>query len=271
MLGLFLMFIGISSIADGEPFGVLMGLGGFYLLARQFEESRDRRRRERDSDREFDRWRDENPHEVYNFEDVSDVVDKRATANADRVYSHALQAVQNAGLDVTELPVVPVDLGVFAHQIGDSTPQLYRNNRVPKDIDYIQPFVQLRLPKRARGKITFEIIDDTGEVVFRRSDQHDLNRGRNLVVPAARLPVHDALDMEEGGWSLNIKADGMLLAIHHFDWLEPSDNFVADHLTDDGEISQELRAAMAESRLEDMSLDELLSFQNEAPPKRRQL
>jgi hypothetical protein len=262
MIGLFLLFIGLNSVTSGEPVGVLMGLGGFYLLARQFEESRNNRLQERRNDDEYERWRREQSRSRnrYDFEDVHDEVDRKPTTNADRVYSHALEAVQRAGLDAANTPVLPVDIGLFGHK-GDDNPKLYRTRAIPMDVDYIQPFVQLRLPKRAKGRITFEIIDDTGETLFTRTEQYEFQRGRNLVVPSRRLPVHDALDMEEGNWTLRISADKVLLAEHRLRWIEPANDFVAEHIQEDGEISNELRAAMAESRLEKMSLDDLLSFQ----------
>ncbi len=260
MIGLFLLFIGLNSVTSGEPVGVLMGLGGFYLLARQFEESRNNRLQERRNDDEYERWRHEQGRSRYDFEDVHDEVDRKPTTNADRVYSHALEAVQRAGLDASNTPVLPVDIGIFGHR-GDDNPKLYRTRAVPKDVDYIQPFVQLRLPKRARGRITFEIIDDQGETMFARTEEYEFQRGRNLVVPARRLPVHDALDMEAGNWTLRISADKVLLAEHGVRWIEPANDFVAEQIQEDGEISNELRAAMAESRLEQMSLDDLLNFQ----------
>jgi len=260
MLGLFLMFIGLNSVTDGNPVGVLMGLGGFYLLARQFEESRNNRLREREADREYESWRRGRERAQYDFKDVHDEVDRKPTTNADRVYSHALEAVQRAGLDAASTPVLPVDIGVFGIKGGEQ-PKLYRSRGIPLDVDYVQPFVQLRLPQRAKGKITFEVVDDRGEMMFSHTVEKELERGRNLVMPPRRLPVHDALDMDEGRWSLRIKAGDTLIAEHRMRWLEPADDFVAEQIAVDGEISNELRAAMAESRLEQMSLDELLSFQ----------
>jgi len=267
MIGLFLLFIGINSVTNGEPVGVLMGLGGFYLLARQFEESRNNRLQERRNDYEYERWRQDQSRSRYDFEDIHDEVDRKPTTNADRVYSHALEAVQRAGLDAANTPVLPVDIGMFGHK-GDDKPKLYRTRAVPMDVDYVQPFVQLRLPKRARGRITFEVIDDRGEMLFKRTEDYEFQRGRNLVVPARRLPVHDALDMDEGAWTLRIRADSVLLAEHRVRWIEPADDFVAEHIQEDGEISNELRAAMAESRLEKMSLDDLLSFQEPSPSEK---
>lgn len=264
MLGIGLLFVGLSAVNNGEPIGVLAGLGGFYLLARQFEESRHSREEERRADQQFAAWQRAHRRADYDFGSVRDDIDRKPTTNADRVYSHALQAVQSAGLDASNTPVLPVDIGVFTHKEGEK-PQLYRTRGIPKDVDYIQPFVQLRLPQRAKGHITFELLDDFGETVFLRTEEHDLKRGRNLVVPSRRLPVHDALDM--GDWTLKVSADDTLLAVHPFDWHEPTDNVVSEYIRNDGEISNELRAAMAESHLEDMSLDELLSYQDDTPPQ----
>lgn len=266
MLGIGLLFVGLAAVNNGEPIGVLAGLGGFYLLARQFEESRNSRADERHADREFEDWRRSQRRVDYDFENVSDNYDRKPTTNVNRVYSHALQAVQSAGLDASSTPVLPVDIGLFAHK-GDEPPQLYRTRDIPNDVDYVQPFVELRLPQRARGRITFEIQNDSGETVFLRTEEHDLKRGRSLVVPPRRLPVHDALDMDTGAWTLKVSADDTLLAVHVFDWREPADNFVSEHIREDGEISNELRAAMAETRLEDMSLDELLAYQDEPAQK----
>lgn len=268
MIGLFLLFIGLNSVGNGEPFGVLMGLGGFYMLARQFEESRARRQQERRQEQEYARWRQNRERPSYDFEHVNDQSDRRPAANAERVYSHALDAVQAAGQDPATMPVLPVDMGVFSYK-GDAEPQVHRHSRVPMDVDYLQPFVQLRLPRRAQGSITLEIVDDQGEALFSRTESHEFNRGRNLIVPTRRLPVHDALDMDEGRWRLRVLADGLLLADHSFGWADNGENFIGEHLQDDGEISNELRAAMAENRLEDMSLDELLSFQEDDEPRQQ--
>ena len=89
------------------------------------------------------------------------------------------------------------------------------------------------------------------------------------MVPSRRIPVHDALNMDIGSWTLRVSADGTPIAIHDVKWGEQRENTTAD-LDDDGEISTELRAAMAESRLEELSLDELLAFQEEDPPQQQQ-
>ena len=54
----------------------------------------------------------------------------------------------------------------------------------------------------------------------------------------------------------------MPLATHSFEWQESDTKRVRRHITEDGEISNELRTAMAESRLQKLSLDELLGYQD---------
>jgi hypothetical protein len=262
MLGLFFLLMGLGAMSDSSPMMVLFGLMGLYILFRQFEISRQggaasssRRQRERPR-------RHYHPTE-YDFGDIAPEDDPKASGVSERVHPHALQAVQMAGLDPSQLEVLPVDIGVFAHK-DDNAPQLYRTLDIPDNVDYLQPFVQLRLPRRARGKVTFEIINSAGEMQFQRTEEHDFSRGRNLIVPARRLPIHDALDLDNDEWALRVSADGILLAVHEFGWQTPEENIVTGHLQDDGEISNELRAAIAESHLsDDISLDELLSFQQD--------
>ncbi len=259
MFGLGGMIAGLSLLGGGEILGgIALSLGGLYLLSRQFEESRTNRERQRQAERTYERWQQ----------------DRRSQGSANRpdnvqqIYPHALRAVADAGHRPEDMPVLPVDIGVLAHR-GDEPPQLYRTQAVPDDVDYIQPYVQLRIPTRAQGTVTFELLDDRGELLFYREEPHTFNAGLNLIVPERRLPVHDALDMDEGAWTLRVSADGTVLAVHGFGWREASESIVVGHIKDDGEISNELRAAMAESRLESMSLDELLAFQDDKPPRQQ--
>jgi hypothetical protein len=62
-----------------------------------------------------------------------------------------------------------------------------------------------------------------------------------------------------------VSADGVLLAAHRFEWEEATSTAIRRHLGEDGEISSEMRAVLAESRLETISLDELLAPQDEEP------
>jgi hypothetical protein len=183
------------------------------------------------------------------------------------IYRHALMAVEAAGLNPDKVPVLAVDLGVLAYK-GDESPKVYRTWTVPDDIDYIQPFVQLRLPSKADGLIRFEILDSEGRPLFIREDVHHLERGRNFITPAARMPVYDQQEMD-GNWQLRISADNVLLAVHTFSFGDATSATVRRAIGEDGEINSELRLMMEESKPPKMSLDELLASQEEDDEKRR--
>lgn len=180
---------------------------------------------------------------------------------SDPVYRHALEAVQRAGHDPDQVQVLTVDIGVMAFK-ETNEPTVFRTWSLPDDVDYIQPFVQLRLPSKATGRIKFEVLDAAGNTVFMREDVHNLERGRNFIMPAARLPIHDET-ITKGQWGMRISADGVLLAEHLFEFSEAANQSIRRHIGEDGEINTELRAVMAESRLPKMSLDELLEFSEE--------
>lgn len=246
MIGLFLLIFGLAALGGSSSmFPLFLGLVGFYLLARQFDQTR------------------ASSTDVAPFPQEDDLADApaRQSSGADQVYRHAIEAVRLAGRDPGDTPVLPVDIGVIGLRAG-ADPVVYRSQPVDEGVDYIQPFVQLRLPKRATGRIRFEMIDSDGQTLFIHEDMHELERGRNLVTPAARLPIHDA-HVTHGDWTLHISADGLLLATHHFGWREGTEKVVRRHIREDGEISNELRAAIIESDPGDVSLDDLLAFQEE--------
>jgi hypothetical protein len=238
-LGVLLIVLGLASLGGELAAALVFGGLGLYLLYRQFDKTRgslDYRARE------------------------STMQDSEPQLRADQVYAHALDAVRDAGLDPATTHVLPIDIGVMTFS-ADQDPMIYRSKPVLDDVDYVQPFVQLRLPTRADGRIRFEIADGDGQVLFIHEENHQLQRGRNLVTPSARLPIHDAHNMN-GKWQLRISADGVLLAVHRFSWQESQTKAIRRHLREDGELSNEVRAMLAESRLQKMSLDELLADQH---------
>ena len=248
VFGLLLILVGVSAFGANEIFFGIMTLLGFYLVVRQFENTR----KEMRSD------------ETVEYEDRS-----TRQAHTEPVYSHALKAVERAGLNPDEVKVLPVDIGVMAFR-SDQDPVVHRTRPVLDDVDYIQPFVELRLPTKAVGKIRFEIVDTDGQILFIHEDMHQLERGRNLITPTARLPIHDAQAMH-GAWQVRVTADGLPLATHTFEWQESTSKAIRRHLTDDGEISSGLRVALAENRLQKMSLDELLSSQDDGAEQQQTL
>lgn len=240
MVGLFLLIAGLSALGGGQTILLVLGVIGFVLLARQFSGSMSGMNSA------------ETPQEA---EDILP-----AQPRADQVYAHALDAVRSASLDPAEMPVLPVDIGVMAiHNAED--PVIHRTRPVLDDVDYLQPFVQLRLPTRAHGRVRFEIADAEGQLLFVHEEDHEFERGRNLIIPAARLPIQDAHALHDD-WHLRVSADGVLIADHAFGWSESTNNVIRRHVREDGELSGEIRALMTESDLERVSLDDLLSEQD---------
>lgn len=166
-----------------------------------------------------------------------------------RVAEHADLAVRNAGHDPAAMSLRVSDIGVFAMGEGRDT-LVHRLQAVRDDVDYLQPWVALRVPTVASGTVSFEIRDMDDRLHFRRDRSLQLERGDNLISPAARMPVHDAL-LTEGDWQLRVYADGNLLAAHSFGWMEAAEEArearLSAHLEEDGEMSDELRQAFEES------------------------
>lgn len=199
------------------------------------------------------------------FYDDDEVSERSAQREA--VYRHALSAVENAGLDPDTVKVLAVDLGVIA--FGEAgTPTVYRTWSIPENAKSVQPFVTLRLPTSATGRIRFELVDDQGRIIFMNEQDQQLKAGRNFIVPPARLPISDEMTLD-GKWQLRISADGVLLATHRFEFTEPATARIRQSLGEDGEIRTDARLMMDESNAPKMSLDDLLSYQEEDEQVRR--
>lgn len=238
-----LMVVGLT---EGNPgFALLMlVLAGLFIVRQQGEEQRERQTREA---------------EPYIEREI--VRRERRPASNETSHDHALQAVQRAGRDPYRAQVLPVDLGLLAFR-GDDEPVIHRTYPVADDSDYVQPFVQLRVPEAVVGSVRFELLDEYGELAFVHEEEYALQRGRNLVIPSTRMPVHDER-LTVGRWEMRVLAGGMVLASHLFSWENSDDDEFRRHLGEDGEISSSMRAVLAENRLGDMSLDDLLSDQDE--------
>lgn len=179
---------------------------------------------------------------------------------------HVYEAITTAGHDPDQLQVLPVDLGLLVYK--DNQQEIYRHQAIPNDVDYVRPFVELKLPTSVSGKVRFELLDSNGNSLFIDENSYQLKPGKQPIVAGTWLPIHDAHDLE-GMWQLKVSAGGVLLANHVFEWDTDEAAPIREHIQEDGEISPELRQALAENRLQRMSLDELLADQQEDDPARR--
>lgn len=249
----------LSALAEGEPglFVLLVILALAYAFRNNSSQTQQTRR--------YDAG-DAEVYEDYALEDEPQIRRSRP-ANVEQIHQHALRAVRNARLDPNDMQVLPVDLGLIVFR-GDEGPALQRTTAIDDDVDYIQPFVQLRVPVKAVGRVKFEIYDNARQPVFIHEDKHLLERGRNLIIPTTRLPIHDEQEMD-GRWEMRITADNIIIARHTFEWQSSEDAGFHKHVGEDGELSSELRAVLEEQKSQSMSLDELLAYQDDEEQARR--
>ncbi len=250
----------------GNSFPVILVLLGLLFLVRQFDSDSDS---SAVSEQDYeDSYEYEQQEETGEFYSDYELPLQQSPGSEQRVYRHALESVTRAGQDPDAMQVLAVDIGLLTTK-DDSAQKIYRTWALPDDIDYIQPYVQLRVPMEANGDIRFEIIDAVGDAVYIHEDTFKLRRGRNFLMPNTRMPLHDQMELD-GKWSLRIIADGVTIADHRFEYAEASSADFRRHIGEDGEISTEMRAVMDESRLPKMSLDDLLAYQGEDEEERRQ-
>ena len=249
----------------GNSFPVILVLLGLLFLVRQFDSDSSS---SNISSQAYDYNYEYEAQEEDDYDDY-EIFHQQPASAEQRVYRHALESVERAGLDPDEVQVLAVDIGLLTTKNGDE-PQIYRTWSLPDDIDYIQPFVQLRVPMEANGDIRFEIIDAVGDAVYIHEDTFKLTRGRNFLTPNTRMPLHDQMELD-GKWGLRIIADGVTIADHRFEYSEATGANIRRHIGEDGEINTEMRAIMTENRLPKMSLDDLLAYQGEEEEEQRRL
>ena len=265
-LAFILMALGAVALL-GNSFPVILVLLGLLFLVRQFDNdgsSSNVRQETYEYSYEYEQQAEEEEEDYDDYE----IFHQQPASAEQRVYRHALESVERAGLDPDDTQVLAVDIGLLTTKEA-SEPQIYRTWSLPDDIDYIQPFVQLRVPMEANGNIRFEIIDAVGARVYIHEDSFKLNRGRNFLTPSTRMPLHDQMELD-GKWRLRIIADGVVIADHRFEYAEATGANIRRHIGEDGEINTEMRAVMTENRLPKMSLDDLLDYQAEEEEERRQ-
>jgi phosphate/sulfate permease len=182
------------------------------------------------------------------------------------VFQHAQKAVKAAEQPLDTTKPLPVDLGFLVYR-GDSKPNIHRTLAIPYETDYIQPYLQLHVPKvpifsGVLGRVKFEILDSVKKVVFTHEQEYTLREGLNLITPPARFPAQNA-HYGYHEWELCIRLGDTLIARQPLEWGEMKTPEIAEGLGEDGEISDALRKLVAEQKIESLSLDELLSSQSE--------
>jgi len=256
LLAMILVILGATALLEDGAMVIFILLGLLFLV-RQFDNNSQIAGSSVDYSDDEDYWYDEDRDLEERRERV-----QQSQKPANPIYRHALKAVKRAGLDPDNVQVLVVDIGVMAFNEGSNKPQIYRTWEIPDDIDHLQPYVELRLPTQANGRVKFEVFDAQGNAVFIHEDYYNLKRGRNFINPASRMPIHDQLEMDDD-WGLRVSADGVLLAEHSFNFADAHSAAFKNHIGEDGEITPELKAVMEDSAIPKMTLDDLLAYQEE--------
>jgi hypothetical protein len=250
MLGLLLITIGLASLSGGRAIPLILGLLGFYLLMQEFSQS---------------------AAQIPPRDTVSQRADSASLRRAaeEQASHYALRAARRAGVDLDRAAVLPIDIGLAAFDETGSAAALYQSSEVFKDFgSAVQPYIRLYLPRRAKGRIRFELVDAAGGVVFVHEGVYTLEPGANLISPPARLPLRDPAALR-GRWELRVTADGVLIAVHPFRWSYERAMKPNLRLASDGEISPEHHDLLAEDRFEPLSLDDLLADQEAEQERQR--
>jgi hypothetical protein len=190
----------------------------------------------------------------------------RMSEPEDTAQEHAIMAARAVGINPQTASITPIDIGVIAYDADETT--VHRTWRIAEDADALQPFVNLRVKQAARGRLRFEIHDDKGQMVFFYERDYSFSVGENLIMPPARMPIDQSSD-KSGEWTLRVLGDNLPLAEHSFEWHEAGSTDFEGTIGADGEISDDMRVALARTRLDRMSLDELLNDEGDESATRR--
>ncbi|MBN1966567.1 MAG: hypothetical protein JW910_18085 [Anaerolineae bacterium] len=162
------------------------------------------------------------------------------------------QRRQNRRRKPADAPPTVTDLGLLAYT-APRNPVVYRQGALPEGTRTLRPFAVLMLRRASYCTFRFEVRDGSGVPVLVDEFRRRLNARESLVVADRWLPLDGTPDVT--AWTLELHVDGTLLTVHDFR-LDDGGGTLRAHLSGDGELSDELVAALAEE--DTLTLGELL-------------
>ncbi|GAB4572814.1 MAG: hypothetical protein Kow0077_13340 [Anaerolineae bacterium] len=138
-----------------------------------------------------------------------------------RTSSAAQKAQQRArNVSGTEAQFQLVDIGLIASEIRPDGLHMRRGD-ITLDDQGIQPYAVIHADNTWDGQTVparFEIIDQSGDVLFRYDEEFYLREGQNNLLSSHRLPLGDKApqNAEPGLWELRVTLAGEVLGLHTF-------------------------------------------------------
>lgn len=152
------------------------------------------------------------------------------------------------------------DIGLMVYHSPDHA-RIMRSAPLMTDAGWLRPFVELKTGVSKPVNLLFEIYDGQGARRFEEKRQGKLRR-KDKVIARTWLSMADQT-ISSRYWYLVIGIDGERIAVHRFEWQTISGGEILEQVVEDGEISAELRQALRTGKFRKMSLDELLSDQED--------
>lgn len=152
------------------------------------------------------------------------------------------------------------DIGILAYRTQNN-PKIVRSTPVLTDTRYLRPFAEISAHRSDRVTVRLEIHDSQRRVVYANDGQYHVRR-KAQILPQTWLPLEN-VHAHIGQWLIEVYIEGEPFAVHPFGWEVLADNDILNQLRTDGEINDDLRQAVKSGKFRKMSLDELLSDQEE--------
>lgn len=113
-----------------------------------------------------------------------------------------------------------VDIGLIVSEVAADGLHMRRGN-ITLDDQGVQPYAVIHADAGWTGQTTtavFEILDQTGEILFRHTEEVYLREGQNNLLSSNRLPLGSKApeNVGPGLWELRVSVAGQVVGLHTF-------------------------------------------------------
>jgi len=175
-------------------------------------------------------------------------------------------AMRRVNVDAANSEITLRNIGWLCYRSSDDPSPLFirAGGQLPLEAQYLRPFIELQemnfLEKKITHQIDLEVCQHNSQVIFSETQTHDIKKSKNLIIAKSWLPL--AQRPKKSPWSIRVRVDGKMLAIHLYQWSKISQQHIKGERLVDGEISRQMQRLVNESDgLTGISLDDLLGEQ----------